>query len=58
MVCSQCGSPLALVDESGGVESGRFTEVYECVGCQATGTLRGDAEYPPASWDKTGSAFE
>ena len=46
-----------VVDSSGGIESGKFVEEYECP-CGATGTIRGNAEDPADSWSRTGEIFQ
>jgi transposase-like protein len=57
MTCKQCGGATELVDETGGVENGRFREEYRCVACGATGTVTGKAEASPPEWTRVGRVF-
>lgn len=57
MATTQCNHDKAeLVESSGGVKEGTFTERYKCP-CGATGTIRGDAEAPATEWTRTGRVF-
>lgn len=58
MTCEQCGSAaVGIVDETGGTESGRFVEEYECDHCGARGRISGDAAAPAHEWSRTGPVF-
>jgi len=56
--CARCGAPVALVDQTGGTESGRFGEKYECGDCGARGRISGDAAAPAREWSRTGAVFD
>lgn len=58
MVCQNCEQGIvAVVEQSGGIEEGPFTEIHKCNYCGATGTIRGRAEKPPREWERTGAVF-
>jgi len=57
MSCQQCGAPLEMTEETGGTKAGQFREEYECVQCNATGAITGQAEAPATEWRHTGSAL-
>lgn len=44
------------IESTGGIDSGRFVEKYECV-CGATGMITGDAAAPADEWDHSGEIF-
>lgn len=56
--CEQCGGVLTLTDSYADTREGRFSNIYECVACGATGTIRGRAEAPVREWSHQGTAFE
>ena len=55
--CASCGGTTELTDSDGGVKEGRFVEKYSCVSCDAWGTIKGNAEDPPHTWQKQGPLF-
>jgi len=57
MTCEKCGTPTELVKQSGGVKSGKYKEVYECVHGHR-GYIHGEASNPPQQWTKYGTVFE
>lgn len=57
MACNRCGEPIELVDDKGGVKSGRFEEEYECVNGHR-GWVKGRAEESPRKWRKIGTVFQ
>lgn len=57
MPCQQCGDSLAMTDQEGGIKQGQFAEEYQCVGCGATGRIKGEAGNASTMWDYTGPAF-
>ena len=56
MTCNKCGTATKCVESTGGIESGRFREEYECVRGHK-GTIAGNAEEPPQQWDRYGTVF-
>jgi len=57
MTCDNCGGNLELIESNGGVVEGSFTEEYQCVVCNLTMTIAGEADAPPETWDKYGAAY-
>lgn len=58
MTCANCGEGiLTIVQDSGGVGEGHFSEVHDCPLCGATGTIHGRAERPQMEWERTGAVF-
>jgi hypothetical protein len=55
--CNNCGGVVQCVDSDGGIEEGRFVEKYECTGCDAWGTIKGEASDPPQTWQEEGPIF-
>jgi ssDNA-binding Zn-finger/Zn-ribbon topoisomerase 1 len=57
MKCDNCGGNLELIESRGGVTEGSFTEEYQCIVCNLTMTITGNAEEPPDMWQKYGAAY-
>ena len=56
-VVTMCDHSAAkCVGSTGGIESGHFTELYECP-CGAEGRISGEAS-DPSTWDRTGEVFK
>jgi len=58
MNCDNCGGNLELIESNGGVTEGSFTEEYQCIVCNLTMTIAGEADQPPETWDKYGAAYD
>lgn len=57
MTCDACGGMLELLSSEGATVEGHFAEEYQCVVCNLTMTISGDAADPPSEWDKHGAAY-
>jgi hypothetical protein len=57
MTCKKCNAATQVVESTGGIERGEFTETHECANGH-TGTVSGDASDPPHLWSRTGEVFE
>ena len=44
MTCDNCGGNLELIESNGGVTEGSFTEEYQCIVCNLTMTIAGEAD--------------
>jgi len=58
MKCDNCGGDFELIESNGGVTWRGFTDEYQCVECNLTMTIEGEADQPPDTWRKYGAAYD
>jgi len=56
--CANCGGVVKLTESNGGTKEGHFTEIHECINCDATGRISGDAGDMAENWNRYGAVFE
>jgi uncharacterized protein with PIN domain len=53
-VCEDCGGDMALEDTEREDATGKFEETWYCERCDKYGTVEGNEELPPRTFETTG----